>query len=165
MKEDILEESQVYEVGFHLLPTVPEENLEAVVTNLQSLITKGGGTIISEEFPKMRPLAYDIKKRIDIKHITFSKAYFGWVKFEATSDLLGKINNGFKTAENVLRFIIVKTVRENTMQLVKSPISKRDENREEKSIPTVEKPSVKKVKISDDELDKSIDQLVTDQIL
>ncbi|KKP81103.1 MAG: hypothetical protein UR80_C0009G0011, partial [Parcubacteria group bacterium GW2011_GWB1_35_5] len=39
MKEDI-EESQVYEVGFHLLPTVPEEKLEEVVSSLQSLITK-----------------------------------------------------------------------------------------------------------------------------
>jgi len=161
MKEDI-EESQVYEVGFHLLPTVPEEKLEEVVSSLQSLITKDGGMVVSEEFPKIRQLAYDIKKRIDIKYVIFSKAYFGWVKFEATPDLVGKIDDGFKNNENILRHIIVKTIRENTMSVPKYPVSKRDENREEKSIPTVESPSVEKIAVSEEELDKSIDELVNE---
>jgi len=162
MKEDI-EESQVYEVGFHLLPTVAEDKLEEVVSALQSLITKDGGTIISEEFPKMRPLAYDIKKRIDIKYVTFSNAYFGWVKFESTPELVGKVDEGFKADENVLRYIVIKTVRENTMEPIKAPILNKEVK--EKVIPTVEKPSVKKVEVSKEELDKSIDKLVTDQTL
>ena len=101
----------MYEVGFHLLPTVPEEKLEEVVSSLQSLITKDGGMVVSEEFPKIRQLAYDIKKRIDIKHVTFSKAYFGWIKFVMDPSGILELKKRLDLDPNLIRFLILKTVK------------------------------------------------------
>ncbi len=160
MKEDISEDVQVYEVGFHLLSTVPEEKLGEIVSNIQGLITKNGGSIISEEFPKMRTLAYEIKKKIDIKYMTFNKAYFGWVKFETTPTLVGKIDESMESNKDILRHIVVKTVKENTMEAFKASVLNKESKEEKRSIPTVEKPSVEKVEVSKEELDKSIDDLI-----
>jgi len=160
-EEDILEEIQVYEIGFHILATVSEEKLQETVLSLENLITQNGGSVISEEFPKIRPLAYDIRKKIETKYVNFNKAYFGWIKFEAIPTLVIKIDNGMMKNKDILRFLIIKTVKENTMYIPKIPMFKKgSDNKEERSIPTVEKPSIKKVKASKEDIDKSIDELI-----
>ncbi len=159
-KSDVLDDNQVYEVGFHILPTVPEEKISEIVSKLTDLINKNGGSIISEEFPKIRNLSYEIKKRVETKYLSFSKAYFGWVKFEMLSASIDKVDNEMKSNENILRFIIVKTIRENTMHTFKSPIINKENNREE-----IIKLPKEKVEISEEEIDKSIDELVIDQVL
>ncbi len=159
-KDDVLGDSQIYEVGFHILPTVPEEKLQEVVSKLEDSINRNGGSIISEEFPKIKNLSYEIKKRIETKYLSFNKAYFGWIKFEIISALIGKVNDEIKGNEDILRFVIVKTIKENTMHTFKSPIMNRESNREE-----IAKVPKEKVEISEEEIDKSIDQLVIDQAL
>jgi ribosomal protein S6 len=161
-KEEMLDESQIYEVGFHILPTVPEEKLPEVVLKIKDSITNSGGEIISDEFPKLRILAYEIKKRVETKYISFNKAYFGWVKFEIESGSVDKIKKEMDSNGDVLRFIIVKTVRENTMHTPKyQPIAKAvsDEVKVPKDI-TV---PVEKTEISEEEIDKSIDELLINE--
>jgi ribosomal protein S6 len=165
-KEEILEDNQIYEVGFHILSTIPEEKLQEVVSKLEHSITQNGGLIISEEFPKMRILSYEIKKRVETKNVSFNKAYFGWIKFEIEAAVVGKIKEDIANNENVLRFIIIKTVKENTMQAFKSPMLAKENNRDE--TPKVSKDvsaQTEKVEISEEEIDKSIDELVIDQTL
>lgn len=161
-KSDVLDDGQIYEVGFHILPTVPEEKLQEVVSKLEDSINKNGGSIISEEFPKIRNLSYEIKKRVETKYLSFNKAYFGWVKFEMLSASIDKVDKEMKSNENILRFIIVKTIRENTMHTFKSPIMNREEIvKVSKDLPV----QAGKVEISEEEIDKSIDELVIDQVL
>lgn len=142
--------TKIYELGFHILPTVPEEKLAEAVLGLEECINKNGGTIISSEFPKLKILSYDIKKREETKYLSFSKAYFGWVKFEIDSAAIGKIDKEVSENKSVLRFIIVKTVKENTIS--------------SKIIPAKEvqapKPVGEKIEISEEEIDRSIDELV-----
>ena len=111
-KEDNLDEIQVYEVGFHILPTVPEEKVQEELSLIEDVISKNGGSIIAQDFPKMRTLAYDVAKTVDTKRLSFNKAYFGWIKFEIGKENIAKIKNALDTNLNILRFIIIKTVRE-----------------------------------------------------
>lgn len=164
-KEDILDNIQVYEAGFHILPTVPEEKLQEVVSKLEDSINKSGGVIISEEFPKMKVLSYEIKKRVETKYLSFNKAYFGWIKFEVTSALIDKIREEIKSNDNVLRFIIVKTVKENTMSVFKPLIPNKEGGRGETTRVSKDAAVQEKVEISEEEIDKSIDELVVDQTL
>ncbi len=159
-KEEISDSSQIYEIGFHILPTVPEEKLQTVVLRLTDSITKNGGVVISEEFPKMRALSYEIKKRVEAKYLSFNKAYFGWIKFEISPVSIGKIEEELKNYDDILRFIIVKTVRENTMHAFKPLMVNRENNRGE--IARVFKNAVaqEKTEISEEEIDKSIDELL-----
>lgn len=163
-KEDA-SDGQIYEIGFHILPTVPEEKLQEIVSKLEDSITKNRGSVISQEFPKMRALSYDIKERVETKYLSFSKAYFGWIKFETDPSAVGKIKDEASNNDNILRFIIIKTVKENTMQAFKPPMQMREGGREEtksfKEIPS----QTPKAEISEEEIDKSIDELVINQDL
>jgi ribosomal protein S6 len=149
----------IYEVGFHLLPTIDESSVPAEASNIKSIIEENGGMVISEDLPKMIVLAYDIAKSINSKKHKFNKAYFGWIKFEIDPAKITDIKNKIESNQNVLRFLIIKTVRENTIHTPKIPMFKKENNKEEKE-EYIEKP-----KVSEAELDKSIDELVTDQIL
>jgi ribosomal protein S6 len=158
-EENNLDELQVYEVSFHILPTVPEEKLPEVVSKLAGSIAKDGGSIISEEFPKIRALAYDVKKRVETKYLSFSKAYFGWIKFEMIPAAVEAFKKEIEKNEDILRFIIVKTVRENTMSSIKPPTVGRENNKEEiaKKVPK------EKVEVSEEQIDKSIDELLVNE--
>lgn len=148
-------ESVVYEVGFHLLPNIEESGVLAEFAKIKSLVEENGGSIIGEEVPKMINLAYDLSKVIGTKKQNFSKAYFGWIKFEAEATNITDIKSKIESLPNMLRFLIVKTVKENTMHTPKIPMFKKDNLREEKEEEKVEKP-----KASAEEIDKSIDELL-----
>ena len=84
-------DNSIYEVGFHLLPTIDESNILAESLNIKSIIEENSGVVISEDVPKMISLAYDISKTVDSKTQKFSKAYFGCVKFETDPSKIADI--------------------------------------------------------------------------
>src|SRR3989338_9266687 len=108
-------DSEIYELGYHLIPTIAETDLSQEVAKLQNIITDAHGSIISESFPEMRGLAYEIAKRVETNYSRFNKAYFGWIKFETIGSAMEDIDKKLKLDLSVLRFILVKTVRENTI--------------------------------------------------
>lgn len=105
---------RIYEVGYLLLPSIPEEKVPEHVTAIKGVITQAGGTFISEEDPTSRRLAYEMVKRIGTKNERFRSAYFGWVKFEVNGEELPAVKEKLDSMESILRSLIVKTVREDT---------------------------------------------------
>lgn len=75
-------ENRIYEIGFHIVSSIPEEKLPAEMTIIKDLLESVKATVISEEFPKLRALTYTMTKVVGPKHLKFDTAYFGWVKFE-----------------------------------------------------------------------------------
>ncbi len=148
-------ETKIYEIGYHLLPTLSEVDVLPEVSKIHSLISEKGGLVISEGAPQMRQLAYDISKKVDGKSLAFNKAYFGWIKFEMDPSHVADINLKLESMPDILRFLVVKTVRENTMHAPKAPMFRKDSSRETPEAGTEEKPQ-----ISEAEIDKSIDELV-----
>jgi ribosomal protein S6 len=150
MENNTQEGMAVYEVGFHIVPTVAEENLMAEVAALRTGFESLGGIFISEDFPKSRPLAYTISKKVGGTRAKYDRAYFGWIKFEMTSEKLPEFKKALDLNNNILRYLLVHTTREtpvtySKMTDLKRPVKSADE-----------KP------VSVEELDKSIDQLVTE---
>lgn len=156
MEEKNNAETKIYEIGYHILPSVEESGVGQVVSQVGKLVTENGGSIISEDFPKMRNLSYEVGKRMDTKHLSFNKAYFGWIKFEMPSANMRKIKEGMEGNENILRFLIVKTVRESTVNIYRAPITTREGAEEMKA----RKETTEKPEASEEEIDKSIDELV-----
>lgn len=153
-------EKQIYEIGFHIVPSVPEEKLGAEFTGLKEIIEKNGGSIISDEAPKMRSLAYEMRKETAGKYQKYNTAYFGSVKFEVTPEKSLQIGEAFKTNPSILRYLVIKTVRENTMTVPRAPFYRRTE------VPKMqdkkdEKP-VEKAEVSEAELDKAIDAAIAE---
>ena len=146
---------QVYEVGFHIAPFVGDENVAHEVTAIKDALDKIKALTISDDFPRLRPLAYPIDKQIKGEKKISNEAYFGWIKFEAPTDAIEGFKAEMDKRENVIRYLVIKTVRENTLygaKFLRDKEAKREKKEEEKNEP--------KQEISEAELDKSIESLV-----
>lgn len=152
MKGDI--ENAVFEVGFLLVPTIAEENLGVEVQNIKALIEKNQGTFISEDFPKMRQLAYTIAVASEGKKTKYSQAYFGWIKFEVSPEAISAIRSELGRNQNIIRFLLIDTVRENT--LASQKMTFRPPTTTDKKKPEDENAAP----VSQEELDKTIESLV-----
>ncbi len=106
---------KVYELGIHLLPTLSEADVQVEFSKIKAQIEKLQGEFISESLPKMFSLAYEIPKTIKAVKRWYETAYFGWVKFELEAKNLAVFEKFVKELEHTLRYIIVKTVREDTI--------------------------------------------------
>lgn len=153
-------ENRVYELGFHVVPSIAEEKLPAEMTAIKDVLESNGGIAIAEDFPKLKHLTYKMTKVVGAKHLKFDTAYFGWVKFEMDPEAVGKVKTALLRNDNILRFIIIKTVRESTLAVIKPPTFRSDA----KPIGTGEIPKNKEIKspVSEAELDKTIDALVVE---
>ncbi len=152
---------RVYEVGYHIIPTVPEANLEGVVASLHSLIETVKGSFIAEGAPVSTKLAYTMSAREGDKNVNYDRGFFGWIKFEAGAESVALLDESLKANPQILRFITFRTLREETRAQIKAP-TLREVRRTDtiKSAPRhVEDTSVP---VSEVELEKALDVLTTD---
>src|SRR3989338_3073189 len=99
-KEEVKDQdSRLYELGYHLLPIIMEEELGGEVTALRDLIEKHGGMVVSQEKPKI----------IAKKKKFFGFAFFGGTCFEMLPKGAVALKEDLNGYEKILRFIIVKT--------------------------------------------------------
>ena len=153
--EEVAKEREVYEVGFHIVPIVAESDIGIRVTAIRDAIESAGGSMIADEYPRFMDLAYPMVKVAANKRATHHTAYFGWMKFEVEPKGAKAIEEKLKLDDQILRFIFVKTVRENTMVPKKVLQQKsRDESTKEE-VKEEEKPVM-----TEAELDKTIEDLV-----
>jgi len=150
-------EGRVYELGYLLTPAISAENVPASYSNLKDLVVSLGGEIISDEMPKMIPLAYTMPKVIQNVRSKFDTAYFGWAKFEINPEKVLELKKKLDLDPNFIRFLILKTVRENTIAAKrfvhrdlrrKAPLAKK-EGENHTALP-----------IDKEEIDKEIDAMV-----
>lgn len=156
----------VYELGFHLIPLITEDEVASHVSTLKSILDKAGAVMIAEEAPTLIELAYEISKKIKGTKEHFNTGYFGWIKFETTAEKIAEIDEQVRLIEEVLRFIIVKTLPGDTL------LSRPDEEDEveDESEATEEELSEEDAdspdtdednsEMSEDDMDKTIDELV-----
>ena len=151
----------VYEVSYILLPTVVTEQVSTEVASLKEAILSLGGTVISDENPILIDLAYLMTKVVGTTRHKCQSGYFGWVKFEMTPEgILGakKLLDG---NDIVLRYLIVKTVRENTLLNGKMMLKKEEKVKKDEVISDDAEPLPELVKdVALEDIDKSIDDLV-----
>jgi ribosomal protein S6 len=160
IEEEVQEEkeirSSIYEVGYIMVPTIAEENLGGEVTTFKDMFQEHEAVFISDEYPKLIELAYEMSRSINNKKQKFSYGYFGWVKFECSTDQAKVIKDILDKNEKLVRYLMIRTVRENTMS-VKRTYIKRDENRRRPVQKTEEV-----AKIDEEIINKEIDALVVE---
>ena len=150
----------IYEVGYLVIPTLPEDKLEGVIAEIKAVLAGKNAAVISEEIPSMKALSYVMDKVIETKRQKFDHAYFGWVKFEAESSEIASIKKNIEAIDEILRCIFVKTVRENTLMAQKVQ-SKEEDKKEDVPVSSETTPTVAvEAKSGTEDIDKSIDALV-----
>ncbi len=146
--------TSIYEVGYIMVPSIPEENLGGEVSSFKDSLAEMGATFISDEYPKMIELAYEMSRSIANKKQKFSYGYFGWVKFECSTTAGKMIKDALDKNEKLVRYLMIKTVRESTMS-TKRPYGNKD-GYKRRSAAKVEET----LPINEETIDKEIDALV-----
>lgn len=150
-------DARVYELAYLFVPLLTEETVAASYGNLKALLEKHGATFITEEMPKMIELAYEMSRTIENKKTWFDNGYFGWVKFEIDPSEIALVEEVLKRDEQIIRYMVLKTVRENTLSS-KKPMREYRKRSAEKTEGVEEA----QAPMSKEEVDKQIDALVTE---
>ena len=116
----LVEEPTVYEIGYLILPSIPEDKLSHVTSSIRKVITKEGGTEIDAEEPFKESLAYPMSKTIGASRYVLSDAYLGWIKFEIDRTKVPAIKVGVEKIEEVLRLLLIKAPRKTTFTFAKA---------------------------------------------
>jgi ribosomal protein S6 len=152
--EGVSKDRVVYEVGYHIVPIVAENDLGVCVTAIRDAIEAVGGSMIADEYPRHMELSYPMVKIAANKRATHHSAYFGWMKFEVVPAGAKSLEAKLKADDTILRFILVKTARENTM-VPKKVLQQKPREESKEDTKTEDKPV-----LTEAELDKTIEDLV-----
>ena len=151
-------ENGIYELGFILVPGITEEKVSEVFGVVKSIASDVGAVVFAEEFPRMTTLSYTMEKTINNKIERFKEGYFGWIKFELASGDISKVDAKMRLREDVIRHIVLSTVKENTIASKRTNTGRRhtkgDEKEKDPSAPEMSK----------EEIDREIEALVSDKV-
>jgi ribosomal protein S6 len=156
------ENAKLYELGFHINPTLAEEKANAVFSQIKDVVTNNKGEVVKEGALKNIKFAYTIIKKIDGVNERFTNAYFGWVKFNAESDVIAKIKKAVDNDASIIRYIFVKTVDdfEHSTEKLAAEMAESEEVSSEEIADTEDKSESKKdAEAPKDEVDKAIEKL------
>ena len=150
----------VFEIGFHVLPTVEAAEVGGVVDKIRAELSKYSAEIIKEEFPTKRTLAYVVERSATGKREKYVESFFGFIKFAVESrEAIPALEAMLRSTHEILRSLIIETERDEVV-VPRRAVFTSDRLEGE----TIHKPTgevEKAAEISEEELDKSIDALVS----
>ncbi len=102
---------RIYELGFHLNPELPIEEVKKAYQAVRSVIAERG-TVIAEGEPLPIQLAYTISLQETAGRRDFSSAYFCWIAYAMTAALHAEVLAAVSAEKRVLRHIDLLTTKE-----------------------------------------------------
>jgi ribosomal protein S6 len=109
-KEKTVESNEnkgLYELAFHLIPTLGDDNVGKVFDEITKLVEKFNGKIVSKSEPTLLNLEYTMEVNVDSKKVKYNTAYFAWVIFEGGD--VQELHTELEAMTDVLRHLLVKT--------------------------------------------------------
>ncbi len=103
-----------YETVFILKPTLSNEKVEEVLGKVKGIITSDNGTIILSDSWGKRRLAYPVEK--------YKEGTYYLLQFSADGKVVGILENFFRTTDDVIKYITLKTGK---------PFKKKTESKKE----------------------------------
>jgi len=100
-----------YEFAFHVLPTVAEGEVPAVLESIKAHITKTGAEIFDSEAPERIDLMYPVVKHMEGKNRKFMSSYFGWIRFRLEGDKLEALVEELSNEPEILRYLTIKLTK------------------------------------------------------
>ena len=89
-----------YEIMFIVDPSLPEEEIDQLTSDVETQIKEAGGEIESTEKMGRRKLAYEVKRRTDGFYVLLTVA--------ADGDILKEVERRFRVMDQVLRYLTVR---------------------------------------------------------
>lgn len=149
MNADEGTEPRVYELGFHLDPELPVEEVKKEYQAVREMIAEKAA-IVAEGEPVMVQLAYTISRAETAGRRDFDSAHFSWIVYEASPEDHASIVSSAGANTRIIRFIDLVTTKDAARHAV--------EMRElaEKTAPKAEEPE----EAASAELDAALENVV-----
>ena len=109
--EDMGSEPRVYELGFHLDPELPTEEVKKAYQAVRELIAEKGA-IVAEVEPEKIQLAYTISRQEVAGRRDFNTAYFAWIVYEMVATSHAEILAAASANKALVRFIDLITTKD-----------------------------------------------------
>src|SRR5712691_8693029 len=93
-----------YEIMFIVNPNAPEEEIDKINTQLEGIITSGGGKVEKIEKMGKRRLAYDVDKH--------REGYYVLFVITANGDIIKECERRLRVMDAVIKYITVRTDEE-----------------------------------------------------
>ncbi|MSU74201.1 hypothetical protein EXS57_00275 [Candidatus Kaiserbacteria bacterium] len=104
-------EPRVYELGFHLDPELPTEEVKKAYQGIRAFVAEMG-TIVAEGEPEKIQLAYTISRQETSGRRDFDSAYFSWIVYEATPLNHDEVLTSADADKRIVRFIDLLTTKD-----------------------------------------------------
>jgi ribosomal protein S6 len=154
---------RIYEVGYQIAPTTKEEDLEKIVGSIRSIIEKHQGSFVAEGAPSLIKLAYPISVREGERYVDYDRAYFGWLKFESSTEAASSLSESIRSNTAIIRSIVFRTVREDTRAQVKVPTLREVKRTDTiKSAPRRAEATVAEGPVSEEDLEKALQDITAE---
>lgn len=108
---DVGNDPRVYELGFHLDPELPSEEVKKAYEAVRGMIAEKA-TVVAEGEPEKIQLAYTISRQEVSGRRDFDSAFFCWVAYEATPEVHAEIISAAGADSHIIRFIDVVTTKD-----------------------------------------------------
>lgn len=95
---------RTYELMFIVRPDMPEEEMDKLISHLESNVTSSGGTVKSTEKMGKRRLAYNVRK--------FGEGNYVLLTLEGTGEMIHEVERRLRVTEPVIKFITVRVDEE-----------------------------------------------------
>lgn len=125
--EDRKDALEVYELGYLVLPSIPEDKLPDTVNSIKSIIKKAGAEEVDSEDPIKQNLAYSMSKVLGASRYVVNDAYIGWIKFEVTPSAVKEIADAVSKIDEILRSLVIKAPRETYFTFAQAIEAKKAE--------------------------------------
>ncbi len=105
-----------YELLYIVQPTLAEEELKGIMSDIADRITKAGGEILKNEVWQKRSLAYPIKK--------FKQGYYVLVHYKSETNVPKEIEERIRIKEDILIFMTSNMLKKDITAYEKQQTSK-----------------------------------------
>ncbi len=92
---------RTYEVMFIVRPDLADEDIDKLISTLETNITNAGGTVKKAEKMGKRRLAYIVRK--------FQDGFYVLLTLEGSGELIKEVERRLRVTEQVIKFISVRT--------------------------------------------------------
>jgi len=104
-------ETRTYELGFHIDPELPQEEVKKTYQAIREKIA-AAGEIVAEGEPEKIQLAYTISRQETTGRRDFVSAYFAWIAYEADGEGHESVASMARGESRIVRFIDLRTTKE-----------------------------------------------------
>lgn len=149
-----------YEILYLLSGSQEEKNVELIKEKLKKLLETLGAKVMRKDSLGLRPLFYRIKKD--------TQGYYLLFEFDSEKDKIKILKEKLFLMPEILRFLIVQTKIKTVTQLkkekeLKAKIEEKEKRKITKELIKEEpKPEIKKEKVKMEELDKKLEEILSD---